>query len=230
VTKRPAPQLLDLSQFASVDDALAKIAARQRYVDLGESLNLVGVTDVPTTLPIMFWHSMLTRSEGLHGAIVREIRHENPHAAFPLLRAFAEDLALVIYVDDHPRYVKTLTQRQSEIAEGDPKRKTVKALIDHASKHAPGLAAVYAELSEIAHFGAAAMWASHTIDGDQHSTWSSSPRFRSEEQALIACGYTLELSDGMVFYLRAFAIRHLLPVWGSRRRRADTPNASQRAL
>jgi hypothetical protein len=58
------------------------------------------------------------------------------------------------------------------------------------------------------------MWASHTIDGDNHSTWTSSPRFRSEEQALIACAHTIELADGMVFYLRAFAIRHLLPAWG----------------
>jgi hypothetical protein len=86
---------------------------------LAESLNLVGVTDVPTTLPIMFWHSMVTRSEGLHGAIAREIRERNPHAAFPLLRAFAEDLALVIYVDDHP----ALRRNANSAAERNPARR-----------------------------------------------------------------------------------------------------------
>jgi hypothetical protein len=221
----PEPSLLDLSQFASLEDAHEKIAPQQRYMNLGVSLGAVDTIGTTVTQQTLFWQSMITRSEGLHGAIAREIHEQNPHAAFPLLRAFAEDVALVIYVHDHPSYVRTLTQRQREIPAGEQKRKTVKALIDYAATHAPGMAGVYAELSEVSHFGAVAMWASYTVDGDNRTTWSSGPRFRSEQQALIACAQTLELAGAMVHHLRRFAIRHVLPLWESTRSPSEDPAA-----
>jgi len=82
-----------------------------------------------------------------------------------------------------------------------PKRKSIQSLMQYASKHAIGIKAVYAELSEATHFGAIAMWASHSIESEDESglqtLWTSHPRWRNDEQALIACAQTLELADGL---------------------------------
>lgn len=217
---RPQPGLLDLSQFASVADAVAQIAPAQRYVEVGKRLGLIGA-DIPLSTLWMFWLSMLSRAEGLHGAIAREVKEHNPHAVFPLIRAFAEAVVLVIYVADHPTYVETLTVREREIPKGAPKRRSMQALISHASRVAPGMKAVYEDLSEVAHFGAAAMWTAHRVDlEEQLLRWTSDPAWKSDEQALIACAQTLELAEAMEVALHNLAVRHILPTARRRPKRA----------
>lgn len=209
------PKKLDLEQFASLEDALTKVEPGDRYLEVGKLMMPLG-EGMPMTLGTMFWFSMISRSEGLHQAIAREIRAGNPHAAFPLIRAFAEAVVLVIYVGDHPQYIDVLTSRASELPKQGPKRKSIQALINYASRHAPGMKAVYAELSEATHFGAIAMWASHSIEGDDESgyrtSWTSYPRWRDDEQAMVACAQTLELAEAMEHFLRRFAAVHVLPL------------------
>lgn len=203
---------LDLAQFASHEDAFAKVEPGDRYRRVGEVA--VGA-ELTMAMPTLFWLSMLSRAEGLHQAIAREIRAGNPHAVLPLIRAFAETVTLLIYVVDHPGHAEVVGSRPSELPKGGPKRKSMQALINYASKHAPGMKTVYAELSEATHFGALAMWASHSLEGDEESgftlSWASAPRFRSDAQTLVACAQTLELAQAMDHYLREFAERHLLP-------------------
>jgi hypothetical protein len=209
--------LLDLSQFESVDDALTKIEPGYRYRDVGLSVLPVGtVPAAGISYERLFFLSMITRSEGLHGAIAREIRQSNPHAVFPLIRAFAEDVVLVIYAIDHPDYVRAVSVRPRERPEQSPRRKSRKALFDYAAREAPQIYEVYRELSEIGHFGSVAMWASHSVmptddDGILRAVWTSTPSWRSEKQALIACAQTLELADAMATYLRRFGERHVRP-------------------
>ena len=93
------------------------------------------------------------------------VANANPYAVFPLIRAFAEAVVLVFYVNDHPQYVRTLIVPERELPKGGPKRKTIKALISYASEHAPGMEAVYRELSEATHFGSTAMWIAHKSEG-----------------------------------------------------------------
>lgn len=211
-TSPPERLNLDLEQFLSVEDALAKVQPGERYLDVGKVV-LPHAEGLPLTLPVLFWFSMISRCQGLHDAIAREIAHENPHAVFPLIRAFAESVLLVIYVADHPEYVNALIDRPRNLGKGGPKRKSIQALISYAKDHAPGMKDVYAELSEATHFGSTAMWASVTpAEAEEHHfTWASSPRWRSDEQALIACAQTLELADAMTHLLREFAERYVLP-------------------
>jgi len=81
------------------------------------------------------------------------------------------------------------------------------------SDHAPGMKEVYANLSEATHFGSTAMWASvKPGEGEERDfTWQSAPRWRSDEQALIACAQTLELADAMTVLLTRFAERYVVP-------------------
>lgn len=207
----PTPQQLDLDQFSSLEDALRRVEPCERYLDVGRPVLGVG-SGLPLTMPTLFWFSMLARVQGLHSAIAREIRVGNPHAVFPLIRALVEAVVLVIYVTDHPKYVEVLTTRASELPKSGPRRKSIQWLINYASKDAAGIKDVYADLSEMTHFGSLAMWTSHRPEQqDGAFSWSSGPRWRDDEQALIACAQTLELADEMVTLLEAFRDRYVLP-------------------
>lgn len=93
---KPATKLLDLSEFASLEDALAKTEPGERYGNVAALLIPVA-TGMPMTLTTMCWQSAITRVEELQQAIVRETRAGNPHAVFPLVRAFAETVVLLVH-------------------------------------------------------------------------------------------------------------------------------------
>ncbi len=204
-------RLLNLRQFSSVEDAMAKVEPGDRYRSIANDLRLAEGDDL--TVVLMFFLTVISRCDGLHSAIAREIRRSNAHGVFPMIRALAETVMMLIYVNDHIQYINVLTVRASELPQDGPKRKSIQALIAYASKEAPGLKHVYAELSEITHFGSAAMWAAHTVRTDEQSrstwSWTSAPRWRNN-QAEIACAQTLELADAAGHYLREFAGRHLV--------------------
>jgi hypothetical protein len=195
----PGRKMLDLSQFV---DASAAVAAAQREKGFDESarpvLEAVIAAGGEMTLLYSFFTSAVTRARGLHEAILREVEAENPHAVFPLIRQFAEVVAVVYYVADRPSYVRALAERPRDRRPNDPARKTVQALIGHMDKHySDQFGLVYQELCEIAHFGAVAMWASHHLTDDRTVTWTSYPRWRRPEDPLIACAYLLELSEAI---------------------------------
>jgi hypothetical protein len=208
-------ELLDLSQFSSVDDAIKKIEIGDRYTHV-----FVEIVSQPMDMDerFLFFSSIISRSVGLHAAIVREVRESNPHAVLPLLRALAEDVLLLMYVIDNPKYVKAVSERAKDLPRNGPKRKSIQALISHSASVAPGFKLVYSELSEGTHFGAIAMWMSHsTSKSDVPGVaakwkWSSAPHWRSDNDALTACAQLLELADCMEVFLRRFAVRFILPL------------------
>jgi hypothetical protein len=206
--------MLELGQFASLEDALVKVEPGERDLDLGRELMAVATEFEPNAIT-MFWFSMVARGQALHSAIAREAREANPHAVFPLIRALTEAVIMMAYTIDHPAYIDVINIPARELPKDGPKRKSIQALINYASKQAPGLKHVYAELSEATHVGSFALWASHRIvskDEDSlHVAWTSEPTWRSEEQALIACAQTLELAEALTTYLHNFAGRHVLP-------------------
>jgi hypothetical protein len=93
--------------------------------------------------------------------------------------------------------------------------KNIQALISYAKEHVPGMKAVYAELSEVTHFGSKAMWAFATpvesSGGGPDIIFTSATRWRSNEQALIACAKTIEIATEATHFLRLFAERWVLP-------------------
>lgn len=107
-------------------------------------------------------------------------------------------------LQDNPSYVDVLTQRERDKPAGSPRRKSIQTLVGHVEKHyAPQFGHVYAELSEIAHFGTVALWTAHRIeDGDGATSWASVPRWRDEGQLYVACAQLLELREAMSDALR----------------------------
>jgi hypothetical protein len=201
------PDRVNLTQFSSVEDAVAKVGAAGDFREIAKHYLSIDGLD-PTGRPVLFFQSIVNRFTSLHAAIAREMAMENPHAVFPLIRAYAEGAALLIYVTDRVSYIEALLDRPNEQRKNVPNRLKVGKLVAHAIKHAPGFKDAYDELTDFTHFGSTAMWSSFSPTSGGYA-WRSAPHWRSEEQALIAAALTLEVSDASHTWLKDFGNRHL---------------------
>jgi hypothetical protein len=207
--KEHTRQRVDLTQFESVEDAIEKVAAAGDYDEVAEHF-LAGKGIDPTALPVLFFSSMVNRCNSLHAAIAREMQAQNPHAVFPLIRAYSEGSALLIYVYDHVDYIEALVDRPRGRRGRTPSRLKVGKLVAYAVKHAPGFKHAYDELTDFTHFGSTAIWSPFVLsDKGESFSWTSYPRWRNDEQAMIAAALTLEISDATHTLLRNFGGRYL---------------------
>jgi hypothetical protein len=199
-------ELLDLKQFASLDDALSQLADSRVYEEV-----LKAAFDRPHAYGLLtiFAQSACTRFRGLHEGILREVAAANPHAAFPLNRAFAETVLTVAYTLDHPDYVERIVDRRADQPK-ELRRLQIKTLVEHITPDAPGFTRVYDELCEITHFGSIALWQPHALDGERTVQWRSDPRWSDEREALVACAQLKEMSAAAEAYLHNFAGRHVI--------------------
>jgi hypothetical protein len=120
----------------------------------------------------------------------------------------AETVAVVRYVADKPSYIRALLRPEKEWKPGEPKRKNIQALIDYMDKHySMQFKPVYAELSELCHFGSTAVWQSHVIvsDEERKAVSRSRPAWRSRRTLYVACAQALELGGAMAESLVALA-------------------------
>jgi hypothetical protein len=206
------PEQLDLDQFRDVEDALDQLANSRVYENV---LKLAFQRAHRYSDLTIFAQSASTRFRGLHEGVMREVKASNPHAVFPLMRAFAETVAVVAYANDYPDYVERVAKPRG----GQPKqlkRPRIETLIDHIAPDAPGFARIYDQLCEITHFGSLALWHPHSIGDDQTVRWRSAPQWRNDRESLIACAQLKEMSDAAATYLHNFAGRHILEADDSR--------------
>jgi hypothetical protein len=187
------PRLLDLSGFIDPDEAFRRASAGVTdYTEIARA----ALSDASSMqVAHMAFMAFVARARGLHEAIVREIRQENPHAVFPLLRSMAELATIMLYTNQTPSYIDTVVG----IGPGKFQRKSFQAMFDALRGQAPGLKAVYAHLSDYSHMGHAgvANAMTPTDDESQFVEWTDRPHWRSANDFRVACA------------LRAFGDLHL---------------------
>jgi hypothetical protein len=116
------------------------------------------------------------RAQAFHQGVVDMVEAGNPLAAATLLRSFAENLAVVYYVDRHPHEFEKL---QPGAEQGLPMGKVIAA----AQRSLPGFKQLHDHLSSMAHpFGAGA-FQTFRVEEDGRFFWQSNPTFRSSEEA-----------------------------------------------
>jgi hypothetical protein len=187
--------MLDTSQFGSPEAAKSAVAVG-RVFDEELARALSGLTDM--TLLTMAVMSLGVRARGLYEGIAREIQNDNPYAVFPLMRQFAETVAVAFYVADHPTYVEALKDAERNKPKGAPRRKSPQALIHYMEEHrADQFGLIYDQLSEVTHFGSLALWIAHRTAGDWQTSWMSVPYWKEENELYIACAQLLELRGAM---------------------------------
>jgi hypothetical protein len=118
----------------------------------------------------------IERAQAFHEGVLSMVEGGNPLAAATLLRSFAENLAVVFYLEKHPAEFEKL---QPGAEQGLPIGKVVAA----AQKALPGFKGVYDHLSSMAHPSGAGAFQTLNIEGDRTFTWQSSPTFRSADEA-----------------------------------------------
>lgn len=193
---------------------IVDIASGQERVAEGRELILTAARSMMrsgeiTEMHLVFW-GMVTRLQSFHEAAVSACTNSNPHAAYTLIRASAEQCAALIYAIDHPEKAARLWRdpeghgvpigRITSSAGRSGRMVNFLPLYDQLSK--------YAHPSQIAHF--AGMRPDNDEDGT--FTWQSAPRFKSDGEVLAAYGWIFELAEAGAELLVEFATHnHLRP-------------------
>jgi len=159
----------------------------------------LGSSDAGYTEAHLIFSGFLARAQGFHEGAVAAISANNPYAAFTLLRAYAENVAAILYVIDHPAELETFWRDLTGIGVWIGK------MTKHARKRAGGFKDIYSELCRYAHPHAVSVLASsRVVDGDLIQ-WSSAPAFKFENDALVACAWVVELAQATGQFLVEFA-------------------------
>lgn len=120
--------------------------------------------------------AFVERAQAFHQGVVAMVEAGNPLAAATLLRSFAENLAVVFYVERHPHEFHKL---HPGAAQGLPMGRVVAA----AQRRLPGFKQLYDHLSSMAHPSGAGAYQTFEVEDDGKFQWQSNPTFRSIDDA-----------------------------------------------
>lgn len=133
---------------------------------------------------------MVARAQSLHEAALDAINSDNPHAAFTLLRAYIEQCAAALYLTDHPDKAERLWNdleghgvpigRITNYADRSGRFRYFRRVYDQLSK--------YAHPSSISHF------AGMRIAEGNHFTFQTAPRFKRDDEKLVAYAWLIEFA------------------------------------
>ena len=148
------PDWLDLKfdRGALKSEQAAHAAATRARDAMFEALRPFGAEGTRLTKEHMFLLSASNRAFALHEAVVREADHDNPHAAFTLLRAMLDLVLVLLEVRRNPGYASVVMDvtGPNRTARGPLKSQK---LLARARQELPNLKGVWDDLSEVAHFG-----------------------------------------------------------------------------
>jgi hypothetical protein len=202
---------LDLSEFKSIEDAIASISDSRVYEnEISELIEQFG-SRIEWTLALMFAQSSVSRLRAFHEGSVREIAANNPHAAFTLIRSLAETVMALAWATDHPDFAERIMRPKSEQPK-EMKPPQTWEMRQHIAPVAPGFDRVYGQLCELTHFGSLSFVHSHLLVDEEEmvSQWAAAPRWRRDTEPLIACAWVRELRDAGVILLHNYIARRIL--------------------
>jgi hypothetical protein len=179
-------------------------AAREKILE--PARRVLGTTEAHTTMTVVF-QGFVARAQSLHEAAVQMTGAENPHAAFTLLRAYAENTAAILYAKDHPN----LADHWWDV---DGHGIQIGKITNHARTRLGGFKGIYDQLSQYTHPQARGLLASSSIKEGRTMEWSSAPHFKSANDQLVAYAWVVELADATRHLLYEFAQKYELGYFG----------------
>lgn len=118
----------------------------------------------------------IERAQAFHLGVISLVEQGNPLAAITILRAYAENAAVVFWIDKKPEELKKLRP-------GATQTLPIGRVIAEAERHLPGFKPLYDLWSSHAHpSGSGAFHTADVTDAGQ-LTWQSHPNFKSLEDA-----------------------------------------------
>lgn len=135
--------------------------------------------------------AIVTRAQAFHDSALAAIVDDNPWAAYALIRSYAENAAVLLWMLEKPNDLKRLSVLAQE-----SERFAIGRIVNSANKRAPGFGRLYATLSELAHPVASSFSESWRAEAETRvATWSSVPTFKVQENRLWACLWLVELTE-----------------------------------
>jgi hypothetical protein len=197
----PSDWIEDLGIRDAASGAAAARAARERILE--PARRVLGSSADVTVLTVVF-QGFVARAQCLHEGAVQMVDAENPHAAFTLLRAYAENAAGLLYAKDHPNMAEQWWDTEGYgIAVG--------RMTNHARTRFDGFKGIYDGLSKYAHPQAKGLLASSSVTDDSGALrWQSAPHFKRPEEQLLAYAWVVELAEATRHLLYEFAQRYQL--------------------
>jgi hypothetical protein len=138
-----------------LDAAIAR--GRQSDAHIVGAINkVVAAGDRMDPFVALYAASAGARAKGLHGAIMREMGRDNPHAVYALIGALVDLVLVTMEVRRNPSYAEVVAHDPASSAIGR-KRKSPQAPVSAAIREVPDMKDAWALLSEMGrHFGWAA--------------------------------------------------------------------------
>ncbi len=195
----PSDWIKALGVLNAETGATAARAAREKILEparrvLGSSQQI--------TLRLVVFQGFVARAQALHEGATQMVAAENPHAAFTLLRAYAENAAAILYAKDHPNRVQDFSDTEGH---GIP----IGSITNYARKRFGGFKGIYDQISKFAHPQALGLLASSSIK-DTSMQWASAPHFQQAEDQLLAYAWVVELAEATRHLLYEFAKQYEL--------------------
>jgi hypothetical protein len=196
----PSQWVVDLGIRDAASGSAAARAARKRIL---ETARRVLGTSHEETIGLVVFKGFVARAQCLREAAVLMIEAENPHAAFALLRAYAENVAAILYAKDNPDRLNDFWDTRRHGVE-------IGIITNYAVTRLHNFKGVYHDLSKFAQPQAAGLLASSSISDDRAVSWRSAPHFKNPEDQLTAYAWAVELAEGSHHLLFEFAERYKL--------------------
>jgi hypothetical protein len=189
-----------LARYGVVDEA----SGRQRAEQAREYLLLVArsvIQEGAFTMDHLIVAGMVARAQSLHEAALTAINSDNPHAAFTLLRAYIEQCAAALYLTDHPDKAERLWNDLD--GHGVP----IGRITSHADRSGRfgQFRRVYDQLSKYAHPSSISHFAGMRVGEDRQLTFKTAPRFKRDEEKLVAYAWLIEFAHIAHVFMFEFA-------------------------
>jgi hypothetical protein len=163
-------------------------AARLKMIDrafqaFGQQTNL--------NVPKMTLLSMMTRAQAFHDGAIEAAKSDNPFATFTLLRSYAENAAMLIWI----------STKQGELRRLYPDapvelKFSIGKLVAHAERDSAGFREIYEQLSRFAHPGSSTAFSGFRVTGQKPlAIFSSRPSFKNDDDFMLACVWLIELAE-----------------------------------
>jgi hypothetical protein len=142
-------------------------------------------------VPKMTLLSMMTRAQAFHDGAIEAAKSDNPFATFTLLRSYAENAAMLIWI----------STKQGELRRLYPDapvelKFSIGKLVAHAERDSAGFREIYEQLSRFAHPGSSTAFSGFRVTGQKPlAIFSSRPSFKNDDDFMLACVWLIELAE-----------------------------------
>lgn len=178
-----------LVQYGVTDEASGRGNAEQAREYLLTVASSV-IQEGAFTMDHLIVAGMVARAQSFHDATLDAINSDNPHAAFTLLRAYIEQCAAALYLTDHPDKAERLWNDLE--GRGVP----IGRITSHADRSGrfKHFRRVYDQLSKYAHPSSVSHFAGMRMGEGNHFTFQTAPRFKRDEEKLVAYAWLIEFA------------------------------------